>query len=656
MTPVGCLWVMLAAAPMAEAWPYAVRPLPGGGLEYRFDLTPVKRSGGSADALDAWGEAKVKGFLSALPREVRVKVGPAPVELSGGRGGEDRPLAPSFAASSDEAMALIDPLGRAAPARLRAALHPEEPKVLLSPEAVAWLVRSFELEVVAAVELDSERLRRRLWGEVARRALGRVASSQGDAREGAILLAGRLLAAESCLAPGRLTAASRGGPEVAQAVRVELEALARAPSVRPNAAPWTWHRELGCGWVREQALARPFEVSRAGTSAVLTYLAVLEADPSLTSLEARLRRRRDRFRGSSVDEPLERWRTLTAGKAAQALDGLSDFVERLPIAGRQPPGLVALPATPFSTFEDSLSAAERANQWEELATAVQDGRVSPTAATWPSAREAALVPFAAPERVDAVPLDSGWNDTLRASFASLLGGAVAGRGGLAEPLPESGERRDLLVRLLVPPRLEVVPPGSLYGRLAESLGALQAALRAEGLEGLRAAPRDGGASAPALGEARRLENILRGLSAIALATPASPEALAAARQFLSGWRGEPGLRRDVRDASAAALPAGEERRHAVVVGVQRRELSVGFARPPEVEVLGGDESFEVDSSVRQRYLVPLLKAVPAAAPPLTAPLARATVRALVDSVGRDASRAEVVVQEALRSADRALAR
>lgn len=647
MTPVGCLWVMLAAAPMAEAWPYAVRPLPDGGVEYRFDLTLVKRSGGSADALDAWGEAKVKRFLSALPREVRVKVGPAPVELSGGRGGEDRPLAPSFAASSDEAMASSDPLGRAAPARLRSALHPDEPKVLLSPEAVAYLVRSFELEVVAAVELDSERLRRQLWGEVAQRALRRAASSQGDAREGALLLAGRLAAAGSCLTPGRLAEATRGAPELAQAARVELEALARAPSVRPTAAPWTWRRELGCGWVREQALARPFEVTRAGTSAVLTYLAVLDANPSLRSLEATLRRRRDRFRGGPADEPLDRWRTLTAGKAAQALDGLSDFVERLPIAERQPPGLLALPTTPFATFEASLSAAERATQWEELATAVQDGRVSPTAATWPSAREAALVPFAAPERVDAVQLDASWHDALRASFASLLGGAVVASGGLAEPLPESGERRELLVRLLVPPRLEVVPPGSLYGRLAEALAALQAALQAEGLVGLRAVHHDGPATAPALGEARRLEMILRGLSAIALATPAHRDELAAARQFLSAWRAEPGLRRDVRDASAAALPSGEERRHAVVVGVQRRELSVGFARPPEVEVLGGDESFEVDSSVRQRYLVPLLKAVPAAAPPLTAPLARATVRALVDAVGRDAPRAEVAVQEAL---------
>lgn len=244
MTALGCLWVMLAAAPMAEAWPYAARPLPGGGVEYRFDLTPVKRSGGSADALDAWGEAKVKAFLAALPREVRVKVGRAPLELASAQGEEDRPLAPSFAASSDGAMASSDPLGRAAAARLRPALHPEEPKVLVSPEAVAWLVRSLEEAVVAAVALDSERLQRRLWAQVQKEAVRRAGLAQSDAREGALLLAGRVAAAEACLQPGRLAEATRGAPEVAQAARVELEALARNPAVRPHATPWTWRREL----------------------------------------------------------------------------------------------------------------------------------------------------------------------------------------------------------------------------------------------------------------------------------------------------------------------------------------------------------------------------------------------------------------------------
>ena len=650
MTPLPCVWLMLwAAAPMADAWPYAARPLPEGGVEYRYDLTAVKRSGGTADAIDAWGEARVKAFLATLPREVRVKVGWAPLDLSLGRSPEARPLGPSYGAVSDGPMATVDPLGRPVAARLRPALHPDEPKVLLSAEAVAFEVRSLEDAALAAVELDAERLRRELWNRVASEALRRAAKADGDAREGAALLAARVLAASACLKPKRLADATRGAPEVARLAQAELEALSSDPTVRPMSAPWIWRSELACGWIRAHALARPFETSRAGASAVLTYLAVLDADPRLRALEATLRRRRDRFLGTPQSEPLEAWRALAKGDAAAALVSLGDFIEQLPVPSREPPGLMALSSTPFLAFEAALTPPERGALWDELAQAVQEGRLSPSAAMWPSAREAALVPLAAPDLVDGLQLDSGWRNVLKTSFAGLLGGATVARGGSPEDTPEPLERRQLVVRLEVPPWLEVEPLGSLYGRLADSLEALRAALAAEGLTGLAAVEAEGQGAA-LMAQVGRLVAVLRGLQAVAAGASAPAEA-ALARQFLSSWRREPALSRDVRRASAVAQPGGESRQHAVVLGVARRELSVGFLKPPQVEVLGGEEPFEVDSSARQKYLVPLLWTVPATAAPLTAPLDRAVVRGLVDSAGRDAAGAEAAVVEALHAVE-----
>jgi hypothetical protein len=376
-------------------------------------------------------------------------------------------------------------------------------------------------------------------------------------------------------------------------------------------------------------------------------LSVVDGDPKLKALAATLARRRDRFLGAPLVEPLEGWRAQAKGEPGQVLDGLDDFIAQLPDGARQPPGLLALPSTPFAAFQRALGPAERSEAWEELAAAVQDSRVRPSGGMWPSAREAALVPFVAPELLESLTLDSGWRDVLKASFVALLGGATVPRAGLVEAPAEVGVRRELVVRLRVPPSLEIDPLASVYAGLAESLEAMRAALVAEGLGGIRVASPE--TSAPVLVQAASLVQVLRGLEALALGSPgAGPEVLAA-RRYLSAWRREPGLLRDVRRASAAASPMGEARQHAVITGVARRELTVGFARPPEIDVpVGAEQFFEVDASAHQRYLVPMLVAVPVVAPVSAEPLEAAAVRALVDSVGRDGARAELAVSKALR--------
>lgn len=649
MTPLTCVWLMLSAAPMAEAWPYAATPAPDGGVEYRFDLTAIKRSAGSPDALEAWGPARVRDFLSRLPAQVKVRLAPARLELRGGRWESSAPLAVAPARVSTRPFAQSDPLGRAPPARLRPALHVEEPKLLLSAEVVAWQVRRLEDSALAAEELDAERSRRRLWSRLASAATQRARTDQGAAREGAVLLAARLLAANACLDAAALEVAARRAPEVATAARAELEALSKDPSMRPSTAPWTWRRELSCAWTRDRALMRPFETSLGGAAATLSFFAALDADPGLRELEEGLRRRSARFLGAPVAEPLETWRRLAGGRAQEAIEDLSTFLERLPPSLRQPPGPLSPPATPFVAFVRSLGPVACGTVWDELTSAVEDGRVAPTAAQWPAAREAALVPLVASEFLEDVAGDSAWRRSLHGAFAGLLGGVEVARGevvALDEVAAVTSEATDLSVRLRAPPWLEVEPPAGVYGRLAESLLALEAALVAEGLGRLeRPAPQSG----TVLAEVRRLVPILRGLEAIARGAGGQPAERAAARRYLASWTAEPELRSDVRAASALPGSCEGDRHHGVLLGVARRELSVAFAEAPGVEVVGEEGRFDVDTSARQSYLVPAFDTLAVTATPSTAPLDRTTVRALVDAAGRRRDAAAASVQEAVRA-------
>src|SRR5581483_10613213 len=122
---------------------------------------------------------------------------------SAARGVEDAPLATTFAGSADGPLASDDPLRRKIRARMRPALDPDEPKVLPAAEMVLWRVQRLWDGALAAAELDSDRLRKAWLNQLLDRAQARVRTEQGDAREGALMLAARISVALSCLDPGR---------------------------------------------------------------------------------------------------------------------------------------------------------------------------------------------------------------------------------------------------------------------------------------------------------------------------------------------------------------------------------------------------------------------------------------------------------------------
>lgn len=640
---------VLGSAPMADVWPYQGKRLADGSIEYAYDLTALKASSGFADAKEANGEEALKKFLAGLPRQVTVKVQQgAPLTLTGGQGLEGAPLAVSFALTPDGPLSAENPLGKKTGARLLAPLDPRTPKVLVGTELPLWLARQVEDGAVAAVEIDTEWMRRELWTKVADKALARAKSSGGDTREGAYALAARVLAASSCGDAAKMPDKAKADPELKTAVEAELSRLSNdGDSVVPP-APFSWTPELGCAWLRARALSRPFEQSRAGTAAVLVFFSILDADPKLANLWERTRQRRDRFLGAPKEEPILSWKAATNGDVSKALDGLSGFIEGLPLTNRTPPPLVAWPVTPYSKFLAELSGAERSAAMDELAAAVGDGRVAVSGPGWPVLREAALAPLLTPPK--AVQVDSGWRDRLSGAFAALQGSHREARRGGLDADEETLDRTELKVRLNVPPLLEVEPTTIVFERQARSLEALAAALAQENLSGLKGFTADGKRTPDTLvNDAKRLVPLLDGLSRLAQidASQLEGKAVTDARRFIATWRSEGGLTRDVRATFALGYASGSERAHAAIVGVSRRELRVGFSAPPKASLAQANPGFVLNTGVEQRYLVPVLVTVGAIAPHTLRAADRATVKAAVDAAGRDLSRLDGVLHESL---------
>lgn len=647
--------VLLAAAPrpLAEVWPYQVKTDAEGTIVYSYDLLPAKKAKGTADAVSTHGQEAVDAFLKGLPTEVKVKVPQGPGwTLSAGRGPEQRPLATAFALTADGPMQSDAALPQDVQAKLRAALHPDVPKVMVGAAALVWSLRQLEDGVVAAAALDAEPARRDLFQKVQDKALARAKGTDGDAKEGAQRLAARIAAAESCLDVKRLSGAMKADEALSKLATAEVERLAAQPDALVAPPPFTWTPELTCVWIRWHALAAPFDVSRSGSVAALTFLDLVKGDAKLSAELERLTRRSTRFIGPPAEARLSKWLEAAKGKPAEAVDALSEFLDGLALNERTPPGLYPLPASPFRKFLDELSPQERAVEFDELATAAQDGRLSAALASeeWPASRDATLAALASADTDTSVQLDGSWREQLGADFAMAQLAHHEARSGGRDLVADDEEKSGLAVRLMVPPALEVEPVPLVFARAHAALSRLSKALGEEKLSGLRAVTPEGGRSGEgAASEADRLASVFRGLERLASPRGArTPDAdLSAARRFLAGWRNDARLSRDVRMAAASTHADKDQRAHAALVGVTRRELVVGFAAKPQAELIGGGKGFELFTDAEQRYVVPVPVTVSAVVSATKKPLDRAALKAAIDGVGRDPVKVEAAFGEAL---------
>ena len=137
--------------------------------------------------------------------------------VSAGRGPEQRPLVTAFALASDGPMQSDAALPKDPKARLRAALHPEVPKVMVGAAALVWSLQQLEDGVVAAAALETEPARAAFFQKVLDKALARAKSAEGDAKDGAQTLAARLAAATACLDAKKLPASVKADEALAEA-------------------------------------------------------------------------------------------------------------------------------------------------------------------------------------------------------------------------------------------------------------------------------------------------------------------------------------------------------------------------------------------------------------------------------------------------------
>lgn len=630
----------------AEIWPFRVERV-GERLDYHFDLTAVKGGAVSADWAAEVEPSQRAAFLRNLPKTVRASVAldGAVVTLSAPGGLERAPLSPSFSAvkRGEPAKETTIPVG---PRRLKTPLDPEVAKVLVSLDVVLWKVKELEDSAAAALELQAEQGGKGLpmgaaafWTAVAERAVRQQSEATGDARDGAALLVARLAAA-GCLRPGWAPPES-----LTELVAAEQAALSASPGRWLARGFYRWRPELGCAWNRSQALGMPLPRSRAGIAAALTFLAILDGHPKLGRAYRGLEGVRDSLWGKPRESALDLYRTVAGPSGARAaIDELGVFLEKLAVAqgaGGEAPALLALPDSERLRFLRGLVASERSHASDELALALQEGRVGAPVrpnAPWSELRTSARMPLLRPE-VDGglsrhLVAEESYLSRLLALYHPLEGAHRGVELGLSPLVPgaEASESSEapagspvtprFKLRLRIPPHLELEPLPAAFGRARASVERLLELLESfPGGTSLRGLAPDGRPRARSLSEeARGMAQLLRGLEKVAEGTVGPGErpwtwkasdrqALQAARAFLSQWRKDGELARDVRGVDRALPAAAGDDAFVAVLGVGRRELRASFSEPPKVTVPGfsGDDSpFEPDSTAPQSYLLPVL--------------------------------------------------
>lgn len=667
----------LAHAAAAEVWPSKVKRLPDGGLEFVYDLRPVKSGKVQVDLGAGADEAAVAAFRKALPNEttVRVAMGDARLVLDAPSGLERAPLASSFASVPEGPFAAGEFDERPELSNLPR-LHRFTPKLLPSADLFLWRSHFVTGEVDAALLLAAHEGggglalgRRALFERVLQKAVERYRVATGSARDGAAALAARL-GGMFIAATGRPPPALRSESALLEAAQTQAGELSRP---RPRFPPTPWAQgasRLTEAQLFARGLGEPFGVDRAGVGAVLTFLAILDSDPKLAAAYQAQRTWRDGLFGKPMSEPLE---TFT-GDPGEALENLGEYLAqigpRLEEAKQSAP-LLTRAETPAGRFIAQLAGPEQAHAIEELTLAVQDNRLSLTPgsdAGWAAGRDAYLRPLLRPEkgaRGTLLSLSGSYTERLARVFQALHGLHADVRGGGAElgtPEPAAGESRR--IRLMVPPHLEVEPLPDAYADVAVAWKHLDERARLHGkAAGLRGMGPSGARALTLSKEATQQELLYRGLAFVAATALGHPEptsdadrkAMQAAQKFLTRWRADGDLRQDAR----YLLPVAETLEpgvfmHSGVFGVGRREIEVAWEGRPRMQVVEQPELFETDSRAPQRYQVPVL-VTGAVSVARSAPLDAKGFRAVCEKAGRERDAIEAALPEAmvrmLRAAD-----
>jgi hypothetical protein len=605
-----------APAPLAEVWPWTVRRLPDGKLQYAYDLTGLKAGVSQSRAAGELDGEWVKAFAGKLPDTAHVVV-----DVSGARLALDVSSAlepgepmPSFASARTGERARSGPLDARPGPRLLPALHPDVARVLPSVDLLSWKARLANASLLASLEQAVDEGRagwplglRAFWMQVAERAAARAKTTEGDAQEGAALLAAHVAAAlerQGALPPA-LGKALLAGTATAAPFKERRAAAAAVQPTSLRGALSVQGRGLAA---RDAVLERTLPESRAGKAAALTFLLLLEGDARLSGTWQAWEAFRAEVWGQPSLNVLAGWAEVARGMggAAAALEDFPACVAALQRARLRSPPLVAAARTPLEARLEALGRAD-------LVSALQGPAAEPAAdAPWLVAADGAFAALLSPPDAADVPLRDGsgrYRERLGQAFLATwplpsapAEGAPGAVPGDASPPPAAR------VALVVPPHLPYEPAGAFLERMAHAYGRLAAWMARQPSLGavLRRLP--GGQQVGSVkAEAGQLQALYRGAWLLARAAPpadaAEAAALARAEAFLDGWRTDVDLQADVRLASA--LPGGGA---VLVHGVSRQALRVGWARLPRIDSVDVDPRLGLypERRASQGYLLPVL--------------------------------------------------
>ena len=575
---------------MAEVWPFAAKEV-GTAVEYRYDLTALKRAPLPKDAVETHGSETVAAFVKGLPTTVKLQVlAPNELVLSAMGGLEKAPLAADFGSVSKGRLADDDPLGKEAGAKLRPALHVDEAKRLPSvDEAIVQGLRRFDAVLEAAV-LDHDARRLKVVRELRSALLKVLGAVAGDVAEGARGLIARLIVAEGC--GQRITGAYP--PAVWALAQAQLKAARE--DVEAQVAPHLLGGApaLACAHFRNVYLGRVPEKTRSAAAGLLLAYALLKDRPALLEQYSAVAVARSEVWGGATGEGFLDW------ASASSVENDIDASVQKGVAAPALPAFWSRPMSPVERYFEEFKGGPTHSSFDEFVVAASSGRflTKPgTAASLLELREAAVSSLAVFEGDSHLNFGTSWRERLAQSAAALQGGHHDASEGNDEAPLAAPDRQGLRVRLMVPPHLEREPSVQAYARLEQAL------------KGAATWARKRGRSMPAAN-----------------------------------------ARLDVRGASAWPAFESDSRRHSAVIGVGRRALAVSFASVPPVDLSPDMKSFFDVKPASQRYIIPALVTVSAEAKPGQKPLAAGAVRALVDRAGRRLGAVEAAFTDALKGA------
>lgn len=503
--------------------------------------------------------------------------------------------------------------------------------VVVSSDVVLWAARSVAERGLVALEDEAWEAHRSLWAAVATHAAELASEGPLAVRDGALEIAARAALAVSCGDPGAVVDELHLPADVGYAAQLRWASWRGQRWVDEVPEPWARTQRARCLYLLRRSLGQPLTKQNMVMAPALVLRNLLASDEQLWA----------------------RWKNLKEYRATLWVDAA---VEPLFDPAFDAPPMFAFPQRAIDRFLSSLRDDEYARAYDELAYALEDGRVAPAAGSISASELKVAAAWVAPFR-DGFGAEGRWRERMWGAVASWLGG---GRDWAVWPpskLEVPPRTRPSSPQLLVAPVVPVEPVAAVYERGAEWMHHLGDII-SQRLPPTATGWDEGGRASrtPLAKDARLWELRLQGLTALTSGnstrptTTKSAAASDAAKAYLASWRSDAGANLDLRRASVGAGVHDGQRVHTLVVGAALLRMELRYERPPQMQVLASllaPDAVSPDGTAATVVGLPAVVAIVALAPEQRPPLRRDEVVELIESHGPSLTGIEAAFAEAL---------